>query len=47
MRDESVGPRPPEGWLRRIMLFFPAALFIFLIAVLLWGILADLLAGYR
>lgn len=44
---QVVQPRPPQGWPRRLLFFFPAALFIFLIGVLLWGILSDLLAGYR
>jgi hypothetical protein len=39
-------PRPPQGLARKMLLILPAALFIFLLAVLIWGILADLLAGY-
>jgi hypothetical protein len=39
-------PRPPQGFARKMLLILPAALFIFLMAVLIWGILADLLAGY-
>ncbi len=39
-------PRPPQGLARKMLLILPAALFIFLMAVLIWGILADLLAGY-
>ena len=39
-------PRPPQGPLRKLLLVFPIALFIFIMAVLIWGILADLLAGY-
>ena len=38
-------PKPPQGLARKLLLFFPAALFIFIMAVLIWGILADLLAG--
>ena len=43
---EDFEPRPPQGVARKLLLFFPAALFIFIMAVLIWGILADLLAGY-
>lgn len=45
-KDEELEPRPPQGWVRRLLLIFPAALFVFLMAVLIWGILSDLLAGY-
>ena len=39
-------PRPPQGLTRKLLLIFPVALFIFIMAVLIWGILADLMAGY-
>ena len=39
-------PKPPQGLVRKLLLVFPVALFIFIMAVLIWGILADLMAGY-
>ena len=45
-KDEELEPHSPQGWVRKLLLIFPAALFIFLMAVLIWGILSDLLAGY-
>lgn len=45
-RDRSVEPKPPQGWARKLLLLLPIALFIFLVAVMIWGILDDLLSGY-
>jgi hypothetical protein len=42
----EVVPRPPKGWPGKLLLAIPAALFLFILGVLIWGILADLLAGY-
>jgi hypothetical protein len=44
--DRNVEPKPPRGWTRKLLLVFPIALFIFLVAVMIWGILDDLLSGY-
>jgi hypothetical protein len=44
--DRNVEPRPPQGWTRKLLLVFPIALFVFLVAVMIWGILDDLLSGY-
>jgi len=44
--DRKGEPQPPQGWTRKLLLLFPIALFIFLVAVMIWGILDDLLSGY-
>jgi len=44
--DRNVEPKPPQGWTRKLLLVFPIALFVFLVAVMIWGILDDLLSGY-
>jgi hypothetical protein len=44
--EPELEPQAPQGWVRKLLLIFPAALFLFLMAVLIWGILSDLLAGY-
>ena len=46
MQDRSGEPKPPQGWMRKLLLVFPIALFVFLVAVMIWGILDDLLSGY-
>ncbi len=45
-RTDEVKPRPPQGWQGKLLLAIPIALFVFILGVLIWGILADLLAGY-
>ena len=45
-RDRNDETRPPQGWTRKLLLLFPIALFVFLVAVMIWGILDDLLSGY-
>ncbi len=45
-RDRKDEARPPQGWTRKLLLLFPIALFVFLVAVMIWGILDDLLSGY-
>ena len=44
--DRKGEPQPPQGWTRKLLLVFPIALFVFLVAVMIWGILDDLLSGY-
>jgi len=44
--NSEFEPRPPQGLARKLLLLFPIALFLFIMAVLIWGILADLMAGY-
>ena len=45
-RDRNDEARPLQGWTRKLLLVFPIALFVFLVAVMIWGILDDLLSGY-
>ncbi len=44
--DNEVEPSPPRGLTRKLLLVLPIALFVFLVAVMIWGILDDLLSGY-
>ncbi len=44
--DDEVKPKPPRGITRKLLLLLPIALFVFLVAVMIWGILDDLLSGY-
>ena len=46
VEDRGGDPKPPQGWTRKLLLLFPIALFVFLVAVMIWGILDDLLSGY-